>query len=114
MTIDAEFASHDVDMGDELIRLVIWGLVGQRHFHVVRHSFYRGAKAVILVYEITNQESWGDLSRRCRSPAFSVTVAWQKGTKAICPLSVRVGRAEPRGTSGRAGLWFRDVAVILV
>jgi small GTP-binding protein len=61
MTIGADFASREVDMGDELIRLVIWDLAGQRRFQVVRHSFYRGAKAVILVYDITNQESWGDL-----------------------------------------------------
>jgi small GTP-binding protein len=61
MTIGADFASREVDMGDELIRLVIWDLAGQRRFQVVRNGFYRGAKAVVLVYDVTNQESWGDL-----------------------------------------------------
>lgn len=61
VTIGADFASREVDMGDETIRLVIWDLAGQRRFQVVRDGFYRGAKAVILVFDITNQVSWKDL-----------------------------------------------------
>lgn len=61
VTIGADFASREVDMQDEKIRLVIWDLAGQQRFHVVREGFYRGAKAVILVFDITNQESWKDL-----------------------------------------------------
>jgi len=62
VTIGADFASREVDLGDETIRLVIWDLAGQRRFHVVRDGFYRGAKVVILVFDITNPESWEDLS----------------------------------------------------
>jgi len=61
VTIGADFASREVDMGDETIRLVIWDLAGQRRFHVVRDGFYRGAKVVILVFDITNRASWDDL-----------------------------------------------------
>lgn len=61
VTIGADFASREVDMGDETIRLVIWDLAGQRRFHVVRDGFYRGAKVVILVFDITNPASWEDL-----------------------------------------------------
>jgi small GTP-binding protein len=61
VTIGADFASREVDMGDETVRLVIWDLAGQRRFHVVRDGFYRGAKVVLLVFDITNQESWQDL-----------------------------------------------------
>jgi small GTP-binding protein len=61
VTIGADFASREVDMADEKIRLVIWDLAGQRRFHIVRDGFYRGAKAVILVFDITDRESWKDL-----------------------------------------------------
>ncbi|GAB4539927.1 MAG: hypothetical protein Kow0063_29200 [Anaerolineae bacterium] len=61
VTIGADFASREVDLGGEKIRLVIWDLAGQQRFHVVREGFYRGAKVVILVFDITNQESWKDL-----------------------------------------------------
>ncbi len=61
VTIGADFASREVDLGDETIRLVIWDLAGQRRFHVVRDGFYRGAKVVILVFDITNAASWEDL-----------------------------------------------------
>lgn len=61
VTIGADFASREVDMGNETIRLVIWDLAGQRRFHVVRDGFYRGAKVVIPVFDITNKQSWDDL-----------------------------------------------------
>lgn len=62
VTIGADFASREVDLEDETIRLVIWDLAGQRRFRVVRDGFYCGAKVVILVFDITNPESWEDLS----------------------------------------------------
>jgi small GTP-binding protein len=62
VTIGADFASREVDLGNETIRLVIWDLAGQRRFRVVRDGFYRGARVVILVFDITNQESWEDLT----------------------------------------------------
>mgnify|MGYP001812898857 FL=1 len=61
VTIGADFASREVDMGDRTIRLIIWDLAGQRRFHVVRDGFYRGARVVILVFDITNRRSWEDL-----------------------------------------------------
>ena len=62
VAIGADFASREVDLGDETIRLVIWDLAGQQRFRVVRDGFYRGARVVILVFDITNQESWEDLA----------------------------------------------------
>jgi len=61
VTIGADFASREVDIGRETVRLVIWDLAGQRRFHVVRDGFYRGAKVVILVFDITDRQSWEDL-----------------------------------------------------
>jgi small GTP-binding protein len=62
VTIGADFASREVNMGEEMIRLVIWDLAGQPRFHVVRDGFYRGARVVILVFDTTNPDSWKDLS----------------------------------------------------
>ena len=61
VTIGADFASREVDLGDEMIRLVIWDLAGQRRFQVVRDSFYRGAKVVVIVFDTTDPESWEGL-----------------------------------------------------
>jgi len=61
VTIGADFASREVDMGKETIRLVIWDLAGQQRFHLVREGFYRGAKVVVLVFDVTHHESWADL-----------------------------------------------------
>jgi small GTP-binding protein len=61
VTIGADFASREVDMGNETIRLVLWDLAGQRRFQIVRDGFYRGARVVLLVFDITNRQSWEDM-----------------------------------------------------
>ncbi|OLS15695.1 MAG: small GTP-binding protein domain-containing protein [Promethearchaeota archaeon CR_4] len=62
MTIGSNFAIAEVKLLDgELCRLQIWDLAGQAHFSFVRPPFYKGASAVILVYDVTNRRSLEEL-----------------------------------------------------
>jgi Ras-related protein Rab-6A len=61
VTIGADFATREVDIGNETIRLVLWDLAGQRRFQIVRDGFYRGARVVLLVFDITHRQSWEDV-----------------------------------------------------
>jgi small GTP-binding protein len=61
VTIGADFATREVNMGNETVRLVLWDLAGQRRFQIVRDGFYRGARVVLLVFDITNRQSWKDM-----------------------------------------------------
>ena len=36
-------------------------MAGQRRFQIVRDGFYRGARVVLLVFDITNRQSWEDM-----------------------------------------------------
>jgi small GTP-binding protein len=43
---------------DNNIQLILWDLAGQAKFHVMRSAFYHGAKAVLLVFDLTNPASF--------------------------------------------------------
>lgn len=43
------------------MKLQIWDTAGQERFRGITKSYYKGANAVILVYDITNPKSFEDL-----------------------------------------------------
>jgi len=62
MTIGSNFAIADVKLPDgQLCKLQIWDLAGQPHFSFVRPPFYKGASAVVLVYDVTSRKSLEEL-----------------------------------------------------
>ncbi len=62
MTIGSNFAIAEVKLPDgQLCKLQIWDLAGQPHFSFVRPPFYKGASAVILVFDVTNRKSLDEL-----------------------------------------------------
>ncbi len=63
MTIGVEFHIHDVQLNNSPTRLIVWDVSGQDHFAFTRRAFYRGSKAVGLVYDVSNIKSFERLSR---------------------------------------------------
>jgi len=41
-----------------LITAQIWDLAGQDHFKWVRHEFYKGAKGIVYVFDLTRKETF--------------------------------------------------------
>ncbi|KXN90058.1 Ras-related protein Rab-4A [Leucoagaricus sp. SymC.cos] len=62
-TIGVEFSSRTVKLGEKRIKLQLWDTAGQERFRSVTRSYYRGAAGAILVYDITNRESFTNLDR---------------------------------------------------
>ncbi len=44
-----------------LITLQIWDLAGQQHFKWVRQEFYKGAKGIVYVFDLTNRKTFESL-----------------------------------------------------
>ncbi len=63
MTIGVDFQTKDVTVDGREVRLSIWDVAGQERFGSFRETFYRGARSVALVYDVTVPESFENLAR---------------------------------------------------
>ena len=58
-TIGADFSSKSIQISEnETLELNIWDTAGEERFHSIGAMFYRGVEAAILVYDITQVESF--------------------------------------------------------
>lgn len=58
-TIGVEFATKTVQIEDNrLVKAQIWDTAGQERYRSIASSYYRGAVGALLVYDITDRESF--------------------------------------------------------
>lgn len=62
MTIGVDFHLYDIRRDNHPARLIVWDVSGQDQFTFTRRAFYRGSKAVGLVYAINNRASFERLA----------------------------------------------------
>ncbi|CAK0793014.1 unnamed protein product [Prorocentrum cordatum] len=60
-TIGVEFGSKIIHVGGRNIKLQIWDTAGQERYRSVTRSYYRGAAGALIVYDITNRDSYNHL-----------------------------------------------------
>ena len=57
-TIGAAFLTQAVCLDDTTVKFEIWDTAGQERYHSLAPMYYRGAQAAIVVYDITNQDTF--------------------------------------------------------
>ncbi|XP_065182927.1 ras-related protein Rab-13-like [Sycon ciliatum] len=57
-TIGIDFKMHTVDIDGHIARIQMWDTAGQERFHTLCTQYYRRAEGVMLVFDITNEESF--------------------------------------------------------
>nr|ABD65434.1 Rab10 [Suberites domuncula] len=62
-TIGIDFKIKTIELEGKRIKLQIWDTAGQERFHTITTSYYRGAMGIILVYDITNQKSFDNITK---------------------------------------------------
>ncbi|ORZ02363.1 ras family-domain-containing protein [Syncephalastrum racemosum] len=74
-TIGVDFKVNIMEINGERYKLTIWDTAGQERFRTLTSSYYRGAQGVILVYDVTNRETfdalktwWNEINTYCSSP----------------------------------------------
>eukprot|EP01064_Diplonema_japonicum_P033592 TRINITY_DN6662_c0_g1_i1.p1 TRINITY_DN6662_c0_g1~~TRINITY_DN6662_c0_g1_i1.p1 ORF type:complete len:215 (+),score=34.14 TRINITY_DN6662_c0_g1_i1:34-678(+) len=84
-TVGASFLSHCVQVEDCQVNLDIWDTAGQERYRALAKMYYRGASAAIIVYDITNYNSferakeWAkELSLHCESPNLVLVLTGNK------------------------------------
>lgn len=60
-TIGIDFKMRIIEVDGRRVKLQIWDTAGQERFKTITQSYYKGAHAIIVVYDITDRESFQTL-----------------------------------------------------
>ncbi|XBW38243.1 hypothetical protein QEN19_003832 [Hanseniaspora menglaensis] len=62
-TIGVDFKIKTIKLdNDKIVKLQIWDTAGQERFRTITSSYYRGAQGIIIVYDVTDLESFNNLN----------------------------------------------------
>ena len=61
-TIGVDFKIKSIKIDNKTIKLQIWDTAGQERFKSILSSYYKGANGILLLYDITNVNSFKNLS----------------------------------------------------
>lgn len=62
-TIGVDFKIRTIELEGKTIKLQIWDTAGQERFRTITSSYYRGAHGIIVVYDITDQETFNNVKQ---------------------------------------------------
>ena len=85
LLITAAFLTQTVALDDATVKFEIWDTAGQERYRSLAPMYYRGAAAAIVVYDITNQDSfagaksWVKELQRRGDPNVVIALAGNKG-----------------------------------
>jgi len=57
-TIGAAFGAREVEAGGRRVMVGVWDTAGSERYEAMTRMYYRGARAAILCYAVTDAESW--------------------------------------------------------
>lgn len=62
-TIGVDFKIRTIELEGKTIKLQIWDTAGQERFRTITSSYYRGAHGIIVVFDVTDQESFNNVKQ---------------------------------------------------
>ena len=112
-TIGAAFLTQTVCLDDTTVKFEIWDTAGQERYHSLAPMYYRGAQAAIVVYDLTNKDSfsrakaWVKELQRQASPNIVIALA---GNKTDLSNKRAVETAEADNYATENGLLFMETS----
>ena len=61
-TIGVDFKIKTLEIDSKKVKMQIWDTAGQERFKNIISSYYRGAHGILLLYDVTDKESFKNLS----------------------------------------------------
>ncbi|CAN1181593.1 Ras-related protein RABD1 [Linum perenne] len=62
-TIGVDFKIRTVELDGKTVKLQIWDTAGQERFRTITSSYYRGAHGIIIVYDVTDMDSFNNVKQ---------------------------------------------------
>lgn len=62
-TIGVDFKIKTLNVFDRIFKIQIWDTAGQERFKAISSSYYRGANGIIIVFDVTDIESFKSINK---------------------------------------------------
>jgi len=66
-TIGIDFKIRTIELDGKKIKLQVWDTAGQERFRTITTAYYRGAMGILLVYDCTDEKSFGNINTWMRN-----------------------------------------------
>eukprot|EP00246_Nothoceros_aenigmaticus_P007487 TRINITY_DN21325_c0_g1_i1.p1 TRINITY_DN21325_c0_g1~~TRINITY_DN21325_c0_g1_i1.p1 ORF type:complete len:200 (-),score=41.52 TRINITY_DN21325_c0_g1_i1:521-1120(-) len=112
-TIGAAFLTQTLAVNETTVKFEIWDTAGQERYHSLAPMYYRGAAAAIIVYDITNADSfarakkWVQELQRQGNPNLVMALA---ANKADLVSKRKVEAEEGQTYADENGLFFMETS----
>jgi Ras-related protein Rab-8A len=60
-TIGIDFKIKTIELDGKRIKLQIWDTAGQERFRTITTAYYRGAMGILLIYDVTDEKTYGNI-----------------------------------------------------
>ncbi|CAK9226310.1 unnamed protein product [Sphagnum troendelagicum] len=112
-TIGAAFLTQTLAVNDVTVKFEIWDTAGQERYHSLAPMYYRGAAAAVIVYDITNVDSfnrakkWVQELQRQGNPNLVMALA---ANKADLDSKRKIESEEGKSYADENGLFFMETS----
>ncbi|KAJ2500527.1 ras GTPase [Coemansia sp. RSA 1972] len=62
-TIGVDFKIRTIELDGKTVKLQIWDTAGQERFRTITSSYYRGAHGIIVVYDVTDSDTFANVKQ---------------------------------------------------
>lgn len=62
-TIGVEFSTKSFEIDGRIVKVQVWDTAGQERYKAITSSYYRGSSGALLVYDITQAQSFENIQR---------------------------------------------------
>jgi len=112
-TIGVDFKIQTLKIGPENVKLQIWDTAGQEKFKTITSTYYRGSNGVVLVFDVTNEESFlniqkwlSDVDKATDKSVFKILV----GNKADMIDTRKVSQSQAEAYSQAMGIPYIETS----
>eukprot|EP00004_Rigifila_ramosa_P011494 TRINITY_DN2464_c0_g1_i1.p2 TRINITY_DN2464_c0_g1~~TRINITY_DN2464_c0_g1_i1.p2 ORF type:complete len:151 (+),score=47.50 TRINITY_DN2464_c0_g1_i1:113-565(+) len=112
-TIGVDFKIRTLELDGKTVKLQIWDTAGQERFRTITSSYYRGAQGIIIVYDVTREETFAnikqwlqEIDRHCSETTMKLIV----GNKNDLEREKAVDSAVAKEFAGTLGIELMEVS----
>lgn len=115
INIGFDFLVHTLELDLKKIKLQIWDVSITQRAHAITRSHYRGAKGIMMVYDVTNRASFESIrawKRDVDEYAHEDAVLMLVGNKCDLHHQRQVSIKEGKQLASEFGIWYMETSAL--